>query len=113
MMTMKKSVNEKILCKRMNKFFYLDEAGRKRKYSQYCVHNDCKIESLYNYENLKETKYCKKHKLEHMVNVKRGHSLCLNCRESHKKICQSPQCKYTIEKYKTASKYMKRKIINI
>ena len=46
-----------------------------------------------------------------MVNVKRGHKLCLDCRESYKKTCQSPQCKYTIEKYKSASKYMKKRII--
>ena len=36
-MSMKKSVGEKILCKRINKFFHQDEAGRKHKYSQYCI----------------------------------------------------------------------------
>ena len=110
-MTNKKSVGQKILCKRIDRYFYRDDTGRKQKYSQYCIEKNCKTESSYNYENLKETRYCKKHKLNDMVCVKRGHILCLDCRESYKKTCQSPQCKYTIEKYKTASKYMKNKII--
>ena len=47
-----------------------------------------------------------------MVNVKRGHKLCLKCKSSYKSKCTSPKCKYTIEKYKTASKYMKLKTID-
>ena len=42
-----------------------------------------------------------------MVNVKRGHKLCLKCRSSYKTKCTSKQCKYTIENYKNHSKYMK------
>ena len=83
MVTMKKSVGEKILCKRINKYFFIDDTGRKQKYSQYCIEKNCKTESSYNYENLKETKYCKKHKLNDMINIKRGHELCLNFRESY------------------------------
>ena len=47
-----------------------------------------------------------------MVNVKKGHKLCLKCKEGYKKQCVSPQCKHTIEKYKTQSKYMKLKTID-
>ena len=47
-----------------------------------------------------------------MANVKRGHKLCKICKISYKKQCVSKQCKYTIEKYKSASKYMKLKTIN-
>ena len=47
-----------------------------------------------------------------MVNVKRGHKLCLKCKSSYKTKCTSPKCKYRIEKYKTASKYMKLKTID-
>ena len=46
-----------------------------------------------------------------MVNTKRGHKLCLKCKSSYKTKCTSPKCKYTIQKYKTASKYMKLKTI--
>ena len=41
-----------------------------------------------------------------MVNVKRGHKLCEACKSSYK-----TKCKYPIQKYKTASKYMKLKTI--
>ena len=47
-----------------------------------------------------------------MVNVKRGHRLCLECKSSYKSKCVSKQCKHTIQKYKSASKYMKLKTIN-
>ena len=47
-----------------------------------------------------------------MVNVKRGHKLCLKCKSSYKTKCTSPKCKYTIKKYETASKYMKLKTID-
>ena len=46
-----------------------------------------------------------------MVNVKRGHKLCEVCKSSYKTKCISPKCKYTIQKYKAASKYMKLKTI--
>ena len=47
-----------------------------------------------------------------MVNIKRGHKLCLKCKKSYKNICTSPQCKYTIQNYKNQSKYMKLKTID-
>ena len=47
-----------------------------------------------------------------MVNVKRGHKLCVKCKSSYKTKCVSPKCKYTIKKYKTASEYMKLKTID-
>ena len=47
-----------------------------------------------------------------MVNVKRGHKLCLKCKSSYKTKCTSPKCKYTIDNYKSASKYMKLKTID-
>ena len=46
-----------------------------------------------------------------MVNVKRGHKLCPKCKSSYKTKCTSQKCKYTIQKYKSASKYMKLKTI--
>ena len=47
-----------------------------------------------------------------MVNIKRGHKLCLKCKESYKTKFTSPKCKYTIENYKNQSKYMKLKTID-
>ena len=47
-----------------------------------------------------------------MVNVKRGHKLCLRYKSSYKTKCVSKQCKYMIENYRSASKYMKTRTIN-
>ena len=106
-----KCVSEKIKCQKIDKFYYKTPKGRVFKYSQFCRRKYCKTESSYNFENLKP-KYCFKHKKEDMVNVKRGHKLCLKCRSSYKTKCTSKKCKYTIQKYKTASKYMKLKTID-
>ena len=80
------------------------------KYSHYCVEKNCKTESSYNYENLKPI-YCNKHKLEKMVNAKRGHKLCIYCEKGYKIKCNTPKCKYTIKIYKNATQYTKQKII--
>ena len=106
-----KSVSEKVQCIKIDKYYFRDPTGRIQKYLQFCRRKLCKTESSYNYENLKP-KYCFKHKKEDMVNVKRGHKLCLKCKSSYKTKCTSPKCKYTIKKYKTASKYMKSKTID-
>ena len=105
------NVNEKIKCQKIDKYFFKNSNGRICKYLKYCRRKNCKTESSYNFENLKP-KYCFKHKKEDMVNVKRGPILCRNCKSSYKIKCTSPQCKYTIENYKTQSKYMKLKTID-
>ena len=107
-----KSVSEKVLCVKIDKYYFKDHKGRIRKYLQFCRRKLCKTESSYNYENLKTPKYCFKHKKEDMVNVKRGHKLCLKCKSSYKSKFTSSKCKYRIEKYKTGSKYMKLKTID-
>ena len=106
-----KSVSEKCQCVKIDKYYFRDPKGRIGKYLQFCRRKLCKTASSYNYESLKP-KYCFKHKKEDMVNVKRRHKLCLQCKSSYKTKCTSPKCKYTIEKYKTASKYMKLKTID-
>ena len=106
-----KSVLEKVQCVKIDKYYFKDHKGRIQKYLQFCRRKNCKTESSYNYENLKP-KYCFKHEKEDMVNTKRGHKLCLNCKSSYKTKCTSPKCKYTIDKYRSASKYMKLKTID-
>ena len=95
---------------KIDKYFYRDPEGTILKYSHYCIEKNCRTESSYNYENLKPA-YCNKHKLEKMVNVKRGHKLSINCEKSYSKKCNTPKCKYTIKNYKNATRYMKLKII--
>ena len=83
-----KCVSEKIKCQKIDRFYYKTPKGCIFKYSQFCRRKNCKTESSYNYENLKP-KYCFKHKKEDMVNVKRGHKLCQNCKSSYKTKCTS------------------------
>ena len=103
-----KTVIQKVQCVKIDKYYFRNSKGRIYKYSQFCRRKNCKTESSYSYENLKP-KYCFKHKKENMVNVKRGHKLCLKCKSSYKAKCVSKQCKYTIDNYKSALKYMKLK----
>ena len=103
-------VSEKIKCVKIDKFFYRDPEGSILKYSQYCIEKNCKTLASYNYEKLKPI-YCNKHKLDEMINVKRNHKLCQDCKKSYKNKCNTPSCKYTIKNYENSSKYMKLKII--
>ena len=105
-------VTEKVKCQKIDKYYFRKTPeGPILKYKQFCMRKGCKTESSYNYENLKP-KYCFKHKKEDMINTKRGHKLCQKCKSSYKTKCTSKKCKYTIEKYKSASKYMKLKTID-
>ena len=104
------SVTEKIKCPKIDKYFYRSPEGYILKYSHYCIEKNCKTESSYNYENLKPI-YCVKHKLEKMINVKRGHKLCQDCETGYLNKCNTPKCKYTIKNYKNGTRYMKLKII--
>ena len=105
-----RTVTEKVLYQKIDKYYFKNPEGRICKYKQFCIRKNCKTESSYNYQNLKP-KYCNKHKKENMVNVKRGHKLCKICKSSYKTKCISKQCKYTIEKYPIQSAYMKLKTI--
>ena len=80
-----KSVTEKVLCQKIDKYYFKNAKGRICKYSQFCMQKGCKTESSYNFENIKRTRYCYKHKKENMVNIKRGHKLCQKCKSSYKK----------------------------
>ena len=104
------SVTEKIKCQKIDKYFYRSPEGTILKYSQYCIEKNCKTLASYNYEKLKPI-YCNKHKLDEMINVKRGHKLCKDCKKGYKIKCNTPSCKYTIKNYKNGTKYMKQKII--
>ena len=57
------SISERILCERINKFFYRNHEGKILKCSIYCIKKDCKILASYNNEKLKPI-YCNKHKLK-------------------------------------------------
>ena len=93
------SVSEKVLCQRIDTFFYRDHNGDIKKYSQYCIEKNCKTLASYNYEKSKPI-YCNNHKLEKMVNTKRNHKLCKDCETGYLNKCNTPSCKYTIKTIK-------------
>ena len=66
-----KTVLEKVQCQKIEKYYFKDHKGRIRKYLQFCRRKLCKIESSYNYQNLKP-KYCFKHKKEDGKRKKRS-----------------------------------------
>ena len=71
--------NEKICNNRitkLNQYFYMTAEGDVLKYKKYCIINDCKKLSSYNYSGKKELLYCNDHKLDKMVNIKKGYSFC-------------------------------------
>ena len=105
------NVTRKVLCQRIDRYFFRNPDGRICKYKQFCMRKGCQKESTYNFIDIKKPRYCLKHKKENMVNVKRDHKLCPKCKSSYKTKCVSKQCRYTIEKYKNMSKYMKLKTI--
>ena len=103
-------ITDKILCKRINKYFYRDHNDEIKKYSIYCIEKNCKTLAAYNYEG-KKAIYYNKHKLEKMVNTRHGYKLCKKCNRGYLNKCNTPSCKYTIENYQGASRYMKKTII--
>ena len=52
---------EKVLCQKIDKYYFKNAKGRIQEYSQFCRIKNCTTESSYNYETLKQ-KYCFKHK---------------------------------------------------
>ena len=54
----------------------MNSEGDNLKYKKYCIINDCKKLSSINYENEKIFSYRNEHKLDNMINIKKGHILC-------------------------------------
>ena len=61
---------------KLNEYFYMTQEGEILKYKKYCIINNCKRLSSYNYSGKKEILYCNDHKLDKMVNIRKGYSFC-------------------------------------
>ena len=61
------------------------------KYKNYCNINDCKKLSSYNYSDKKEFLYCNEHKLDKMINFRKGYVLCEEHNISYLKFCKKCQ----------------------
>ena len=46
------------------------------KYKKYFIINNCKKVASFNYSNEKNLLYCNDHKLDKMINIKKGYKLC-------------------------------------
>ena len=73
-MSNEKICNNKIT--KLNQYFYMTPEGDVLKYKKYCVINEYKKLSSYNYSGKKELLYCNDHKLDKVVNIKKGYILC-------------------------------------
>ena len=78
--------NKKIT--KLNQYFYMTPEGDILKYKKYCIINDCKKLSSYNYSGKKELLYCNDHKLDKMVNIKKGYLFCDKHNISYLKFCK-------------------------
>ena len=76
---------------KLNQYSYMTPKGNILKYKKYCNINDCKKLSSYNYSDKKEFLYCNEHKLEKMINVRKGYLFCQKHNISYLKFCN--KCK--------------------
>ena len=73
---------------KLNDYFYMSPGGKILKYKKYCIINNCKKLSSYNYSGKKEILYCNEHKKDKMVNIRKGYSYCDKHNISYLKICK-------------------------
>ena len=80
-------MNSKKITK-LNEYFYITRGGEILKYKKYCIINNCKKLSSYNYSGKKEILHCNEHKLDKMVNIRKGYSFCEKHNISYLKFCK-------------------------
>ena len=83
-----KICNSKIT--KLNDYFYMTPEGDVLKYKKYCIIHNCKKLASFNYHDKKEFFYCGEHKLDKMLNIKKGYMLCEKHNVSYLKFCK--QC---------------------
>ena len=94
--------NKKIT--KLNEYFYITPEGEILKYNKYCITNGCKKLSSYNYSGKKELFYCNDHKLDKMINIRKGYVLCEKHNIPYLKFCKKCEqmdcllCNQTVNK---------------
>ena len=89
---------------KLNQYFYMTPEEEILKYKKYCIINNCKKLSSYNYSGKKELLYCNDHKLDKMINVRKGYSFCEKHNISYLKFCKNCEqmdcllCNQTVNK---------------
>ena len=82
-----KICNSKKITK-LNQYLYMTPEGDVLKYKKYCIINSCKKLASFNYHNEKIFLYCNEHKLDNMINIRKGYVLCEKHNISHLKFCK-------------------------
>ena len=77
---------------KLNNYFYKNCKGDFLKYKKYCIINDCKKLASFNYHNEKIFLYCNEHKMDNMINIKKGNVLCKEHNISYSKDSFCKQC---------------------
>ena len=101
-MSNEKICNNKIT--KLNQYFYMTSEGEILKYKKYFIINNCKKLFSYNYHGKKELLYCNDHKLDKMINVRKGYSFCEKHNISYLKFCKNCEqmdcllCNQTVNK---------------
>ena len=94
--------NKKIT--KLNQYFYMTPEGEIFKDKKYCIINNCKKVASFNYSNEKKLLYCNDHKLDKMINIKKGYKLCEKHDIPYSKFCKKCEqmhcllCNETINK---------------
>ena len=87
-------MNDEKICKitKLNQYFYMTPGGDILKYKKYCIINDCKKLASFNYPGKKEFLYCNEHKLDKMINIRKGYILCEEHNISYSKDSFCKEC---------------------
>ena len=91
---------------KLNQYFYMTPEGEILKYKKYCIINDCKKISSYNYSGTKELLYCNDHKLDKMTNVKKGYVLCEKHSSPYLNFCKQCEQLYCLLYNETVKKFI-------
>ena len=78
---------------KLNQYFYMTPEGDALKYKKYCLIQSCKKLASFNYHNKKELLYCDEHKLDNMINIRKGYILCEEHNISYSKDSFCKECK--------------------
>ena len=75
---------------KLNQCFYMTPEGDVLKYQKYCILQSCKKLASFNYHSKKEFLYCNEHKLDNMINIRKG---CILCEEHNISYSKDSFCK--------------------
>ena len=97
-----KICNDKKVTK-LNQYFYMTPKGDVLKYKKHCIIHHCKKLASFNYHNEKIFLYCNEHKLDNMINIRKGYVLCEKHNISYLKFCKECEklhclCNLTVNK---------------